>query len=201
MCEIHCTTRDYTKSAVSLCQGSPTCIVPSDARQPLSATLLTLTESLRPPRDAAVHKQTSSLPKEGCHGLGQSRVFLSCGSQVWLSNIRVCRQRSQRHAPHPHVSPHMRCGLNCILSAQCGMLMCCVIAETTVRPFPALSFDQGLNKEAYSDVAEPSLTPTPRLRLDTSEPAKNPTFLQGPECRSEVLFPAAPTTGGAGQVT
>lgn len=90
MYQTHCTTRDYTKSAVSLCQGSPTCIVPSDARQPLSATLLTLTESLHPPQDAAVHKQTSSLPKEGCHGLGQSRVFLSCGSQVWLSNIRVC---------------------------------------------------------------------------------------------------------------
>lgn len=95
----------------------------------------------------------------------------------------------------------MPCGLDFILSAQCGMLVCCVIAETTVRPFPALSFDQGLNKEAYSEVAEPNLTPTSRLRLDTAEPAKNPTFLKGLECRGEVLFPVAPTTWGAGQVT
>lgn len=71
--------------------------------------------------------------------------------------------------------------------------MCCMIAETTVKPFPALSFDQGLNKEAYSG-AEPNPTPTSRLRLDTVEPTKNLTFLKGPECRGEILFPA-PATG------
>ena len=78
------------------------------------------------------------------------------------------------------------------------MLIGCRIAETTVEPFPALSFDQGLNKEAYSEIAGPNSTPTPRLRLDTLEPTKSLAVLEGPECRGEILFPAAATTQGTG---